>query len=396
MRLLLIFFPFLLNAQVPGCTDPQALNYDSQATLNDGSCIYASANLTANLIGDLPGELPEASGVYFYNNALWSHNDSGSEAKLFVFDPFTANIEKEVFIGDSQVDWEELTYSDAYFYIGDFGNNSGDRTDLKIIRFSESELSPDFYDTIVQRDTIFFSYPDQSDFTPSTTHDFDCEAFFVRDNSCHLFSKNRSSSFLRHYSFPALPGTYVANLVDSVELSGQVTAAAMDQNGVIILIGYTPPLYASFALLLWDYEASNYFSGNKRILNMGNVLVMGQQEGVCFDAPGHGYIVSEAVSALGQAARYFEFDVNPFVASNAGLSAQETKDFIPFPNPVKDILFVRVTQTGSEPVLISCDGRRFDLPTEQSGEFWQMDLSTLSPGYYMLHYNGVNYTIRKE
>ena len=396
MRFIIVFLPFFLNAQVPGCTDPQALNYDVQATTNDGSCLYATTNLGASLIGDLPPELTEASGVYFLNGLLWSHNDSGSAAKLFVFDPQTGAIEKEVYVGDSQVDWEALTYENSHFYIGEFGNNTGSRSDLMIIRFHESELTSNIYDTIQYADTIHFSYPDQIDFTPSSSHDFDCEAFFIDQDSCHLFSKNRSSSFVKHYAFPAIPGTYTANLVESVLLDGQVTSAAIDPNGTIMLIGYTPPLYNSFALLLWDYSSTGYFSGNKRLFDMGNVLVMGQQEGVCFDTPGQGYIVSEAVSTLGQNARYFEFDATGFLESHAEIESYASENIGIYPNPVTDWLIVDAFPFSNPPLLIGSDGRVIHVPLRATDTQWQLDVSQLLSGFYFLHYNGVIQSVLKQ
>lgn len=396
MRFILIFLPFLLHAQVPGCTDPQAMNYDVQATVNDGSCLYANTNLTANLIGDLPPELPEASGVLFLNGKLWSHNDSGSDAKIIAFHPQTGSIEKEIYVGASQVDWEALTYDNSYFYIGEFGNNTGSRTDLMIIRFAEAELTSNFYDTIQQADTISFSYPDQIDFSPSSTHDFDCEAFVIYQDSCHLFSKNRSSSFVKHYAFPAMPGTYVADLVDSISVSGQVTSAAMDSNGTLMLIGYIPPLYNSFAMLLWDYGTQGYFSGNKRMFEMGNVLVMGQQEGVCFDGPGHGYIVSEAVSTLGQDARYFEFDVTSFLELDAGIEPHIQNNMLAYPNPFTDQLIVEAVPWSNPPQIFGPDGRIIKVRTALIDAQWQLDVSECLSGFYLLHYNGQIQTIFKH
>ena len=42
----LLFFSQAGLAQIPGCTDPLALNYNAAATQNDGSCQYASAVIT--------------------------------------------------------------------------------------------------------------------------------------------------------------------------------------------------------------------------------------------------------------------------------------------------------------------------------------------------------------
>ena len=52
LLLLLLIFPFIGFGQVPGCTDSTALNYNSNATIDDGSCLYcyASANIGLDTI----------------------------------------------------------------------------------------------------------------------------------------------------------------------------------------------------------------------------------------------------------------------------------------------------------------------------------------------------------
>lgn len=394
----LLFFILLLlsgctNAQITGCTDVQANNFDPAATENDGSCTYDPTSIIPTLVGNLPAAIPEASGVFYLNGQLWSHNDSGGEAKLYAFDLMTGVITKEVVLGGSQVDWEDISYEAPYFYIGDFGNNNGDRTDLMVLRFSETELTSNFSDT-VHADTISFSYPDQSDFTASSSHDFDCEAFFVNNATCHLFSKNRLTTTVKHYTFPAIPGTYVASILDSLQISGQVTSADMDANGNILLIGYIPPLYNAFGVLLWDYSSGDFFSGNKRYLDLGTVLDMGQQEGVCFTGTGQGYIVSEEVSALGQQARYFQFDITDLLELSAKLTEEQLKN-LPFPNPVDSILVIPMSDLHEEaPVLYSSDGKHIDVIIELSGPNWILNLTELSSGTYILLHQGDLYPIQ--
>ena len=81
----------------------------------------------------LPGSLNESSGAIFFNNRLITHNDSGGEAKLYELDTISGIIEREVTIlNATNVDWEDITQDETSIYIGDFGNNNGNRTDLKI------------------------------------------------------------------------------------------------------------------------------------------------------------------------------------------------------------------------------------------------------------------------
>ena len=52
LLVLLLIFPFIGFGQVPGCTDSTAFNYNTNATIDDGSCLYcyASANIGLDTI----------------------------------------------------------------------------------------------------------------------------------------------------------------------------------------------------------------------------------------------------------------------------------------------------------------------------------------------------------
>jgi hypothetical protein len=71
---LLLFFTALLKAQL-GCTDPLANNYNPAATQNDGSCTYQNANISPIRSNTLPALLDETSGLIFWNDKIWTHND---------------------------------------------------------------------------------------------------------------------------------------------------------------------------------------------------------------------------------------------------------------------------------------------------------------------------------
>ncbi|MBK9638110.1 MAG: hypothetical protein IPO63_09940 [Bacteroidetes bacterium] len=42
---IVLCFAFNTQAQVSGCTDPQANNYNNAATINNGSCTYNATSL---------------------------------------------------------------------------------------------------------------------------------------------------------------------------------------------------------------------------------------------------------------------------------------------------------------------------------------------------------------
>ena len=338
--LLCLLFPTVLIGQF-GCTDPLAQNYNASATQNDGSCTYAATNVSYPLVDSLANELPESSGLEFWDQLLWSHNDSDNSSRFYGFDTLTGLISRSVLIENSpQIDWEDMTKDESHFYIGDFGNNAGTRTNLKILKIPFDSLTGNALDT-VQSEFIQFSYPDQTDFSGvNTNHNFDCEAFVFFNDSLHLFSKNRSNGYTKHYVLPTNPGTFVATLVDSVFVDGQITSAAFSSDSILFLIGYKPPAYSPFAFVVWDYHQNNLFSGNKRRLQLGSVLTMGQQEGVCFSSGKTGFISSEQVTALSQVSRYFSFDLSSLIVSTVGMNEDDSHPWSIYPNPFQETIFI--------------------------------------------------------
>jgi hypothetical protein len=324
-----------------GCTDPLAQNYNASAVQNDGSCTYAATNVSYPLVDSLANELPESSGLEFWDQLLWSHNDSDNSSRFYGFDTLTGLISRSVLIENSpQIDWEDMTKDESHFYIGDFGNNAGTRTNLKILRIPFDSLTGNPLDT-VQAEFIQFSYPDQTDFSGvNTNHNFDCEAFVFFEDSLHLFSKNRSNGYTKHYVLPTTPGTYIATFIDSVFVDGQITSAAFSSDSILFLIGYKPPAYSPFAFLAWDYQQTDLFSGNKRRLQLGSVLTMGQQEGLCFSSGKKGFISSEQVTALNQVSRYFSFDLSSLIVSTVGMNEDDSHPWSIYPNPFQETIFI--------------------------------------------------------
>ena len=111
------------------------------------------------------------------NENLISHNDSGGENTLYEFDISTGNISGAVNIDNSvNIDWEDIACDSDYIYIGDFGNNNGNRTDLTIYKVSINDYLNNTDSSIVAEE-INFSYSEQVTFisSPYSTN-YDAEA----------------------------------------------------------------------------------------------------------------------------------------------------------------------------------------------------------------------------
>jgi hypothetical protein len=320
-------------SQVPGCTDPIANNFNPLATINNGNCTYNNTPYTPALkVDPLIDTLAETSGLQWAGNALWTLNDGGGAAAIYKIDTITNALLQRVYLqGATNTDWEDIAFDGFYFYIADVGNNvTGARTDLKIYKFPLSIIPDHVTDPVVtiaadQVSVIRFTYSDQPQPPVSTganNTQFDCEAMIVDNGKIHLFTKNWIDLTSTHYLVDSvLPGAYVANPVETLNCNYLVTAADKAVgNNVITLLGYQPTGTANhFMHLLSGYRGGKYFNGNKRRIDLPNVLVMGQAEGICFKNGYYGYISNER----------FTYSIGgfPFTISQK-LRAFDIRDFV--------------------------------------------------------------------
>ena len=295
-----------LKAQY-GCPDPQATNYNANASMNDGSCVYSNTNYSLTFIDTLKPKLEEISGLVFWQNRLYGHNDSGNEPILYEMDTL-GTITKEIFLnGISNKDWEDITQDSLYFYIGDIGNNSGNRTDLCVYKFLKSSIGVNYFDTINinQIEKIQFSYPDQNDFTPNVNNTpFDCEALAFRNGKLHLFTKNWTGGPCVHYTIPTTAGIYTAQRLDSLNTQGTlITAADFSINNQLMLIGYLVTGLADCSMwYIYDFDNTDMFfkTGNKRKIFLDYAPIIGQIESACFKDSSRGYIANEHFNPIAQ------------------------------------------------------------------------------------------------
>jgi hypothetical protein len=267
LQFLFAFLPIGLLAQQPGCTDILALNYSTKATVNDGSCTYAPANIVISSSIKLPAELEESSGLVHWEKLLWTHNDN-TDTKLYGIRPDDGTLVRKIPLPKTNnYDWEEVTQDSQYIYIGDFGNNgNGSRRDLHIYRIQKAGTDS----TASRVDSIFFIYSDQTDFSntaPNQT-DYDCEAFIVSGDSIYLFTKQWVSGNCAIYSIPARRGRHVARKVATLETKGMITGATyLPEDRIIALTGYSK-LVQPFIYLLYDFKAPGFTRANKRKISL--------------------------------------------------------------------------------------------------------------------------------
>lgn len=284
------FFITISYSQTMDCTDKLASNYNPEAAINNCKCSYPFTKVKTKFTAKLSDSLIRTSGLIFFDNLLWTHNDH-FDSTFYGLD-LNGEIKKKTNLTKLKYrDLEEVSQDSAYIYIGDFGNNNlGNRKDLRILRIPKES----FYTPNPIIDTIAFSYPAQTDFSiqKANTTDFDCEAFIVMKDSIFLFTKQWTSQKSTIYSLTKNPGTYIAQLKETIDVDGLITGATLlpIRKG-IVLCGYSK-LLQPFIVLLYDYLNDDFETGNRRKIKLA--LPFHQIEAITTENEKLFYITNEA------------------------------------------------------------------------------------------------------
>ena len=248
--------------------------------------------LSPLLKSELPEEVKETSGLFFHNGRLWTHNDSGGKPILYALDTTTFEVVQRITLDKvKNKDWEDVCTDGENVFVGDFGNNKGNRKDLRIYMFPLADI-PQGGDAVLTVDSITFRFADQTDFSKRKVHDFDCESFFASDKNLYLFSKGWETGTTRLYRLPKTPGDYVAEVVNGFDSQGLLTGADYDrENHVLVLVGYVKTIWKPFMYLIFDFDENGERLSNCRF-EMPH-LAGAQTEGVCFFDNGRCYLTAE-------------------------------------------------------------------------------------------------------
>lgn len=190
------------------------------------SCAIAAAGQA------LPLAVPETSGLARGGarpELFWTHNDSGGGAEIFAIDGSARLTQAVAVDGAGAVDWEDIAAAPCSgghcLFIGDIGDNGGERESVAIYRIAEPAAG-------AERAAAFpipLRYPDRAR---------DAEALLAVDGRLYIVSKGREES-VRLFRVPeTAEGEAVGILEPVVELapppeagSDWVTAAAASPDG---------------------------------------------------------------------------------------------------------------------------------------------------------------------
>ncbi len=346
--------------------------------------------ITATVRGNLPSSVREASGVDYNGTDFWTHNDSGTN-KIYKVGS-TGSLKQTVVVsGATCRNWEDITHnaSRTSMFIGDFGNNNFDRTNLKIYKIS----TPSSSTTAVTASVINFSYPDQKQF-PAKWKNFDSEAFFHYDGKLYIFTKGDGSAigYTKMYTVPDAPGTYSAKLVDSFYVNSRITGAAISPDTKSVTLISNTKIF-----LFKNFSGTNFFNGSCTKISISGSWT--QKEGVSYSTNTKIYLVDE-----GSPGRLYSVDLSSYFSPVQRLESPEENTenpdtkftFNAFPNPASSFVNIQTGETFSslEIIITNLAGQiaRREI-IQNSPETLQLETEGLEPGMYVIRIIGDN---RKE
>lgn len=330
----------------------------------------------SSYLSSLDREVKESSGLLVLDGRGITHNDSGNEPKLFVIDLNSGYVVRSVFVRNTpNVDWEDISRDDQYLFVGDFGNNLGNRTNLRILRI---EIDSFLLKDTVEADFISFDYKDQTSFTsaPFETN-YDAEALISYGDSLFIFTKQWGNFKTRVYSLPKIPGDYSISAIDSLDTNFMVTGADTDESSDLAgIVGYN--FSRAFFIPLPIEELGNWSSYTFDVFPLETSGSM-QVEALGFDEFGTGYFTSED-NPFGDASLY------KIMRKSSGEALVELDNRnIVYPNPALDLVYFK-NLVFTEVVLYSSLGiiaGRFDSSPS-------INISHLEKGIYFAVFHGEN------
>lgn len=180
--------------------------------------------------------LKEASGLASsidQADLLWSHNDSGDEARLFALSKSGKARGQLHLDGVTAIDLEDLALGrdaagTSYLYVGDIGDNLRARSTVGIYRVREPVLSATSTDIHATPEVMTFTYAD------GVAHDAETLLLDPRSSELYVVTKDKSAGKLFRVG-PFVAGTVVAKEVGTVAVDTATGGSfAPDGSSVIV------------------------------------------------------------------------------------------------------------------------------------------------------------------
>jgi hypothetical protein len=191
-------------------------------------------------------KLKEASGLAASvknQGLLWTLNDSGNEAEVYLLDKDLKIVMTITLTGATNRDWEDIVVgpgpdpTQTYIYVGDIGDNDAQYRYKVIYRFPEPKLKTEDQIALSDFDKIIFRLDDRTK---------DTESLFIDAKSKNLYvvSKREEPVFVYELAYPqSTSDTVTATRMLSLPFTEIVAADCFNKSGDILMKNYTSVYY---------------------------------------------------------------------------------------------------------------------------------------------------------
>lgn len=212
--------------------------------------------------------IQESSGIVRsrqFEGVYWTLNDSGNPATLYAT-KLNGELIQEIWVQGSQnFDWEALGIDDQnQLWIGEIGNNSRQRTDLKVVVVAEPNP---FENTEVE---VIASYPYRY-----PNENVDAEGLFIANGVPYIVSKEQERAVLYRFTTLEVDTQHVLERVGKFTGAKWVTGAGLSMDGTRLAVCTYDAL--------WIYHGT---AGNLTEMIQGQPWHLSHNysgEAVCFD-----------------------------------------------------------------------------------------------------------------
>ena len=280
MRTGLFLFLFLFGAS---CFDKQSEPGDSE--------VFLPSRQLAELTDKKLGEVSGLAASFANPGYLWTHNDSGNPAVVYLVNEQLQIKLSCTLKGVKNRDWEDIAVGPgpdakkSYIYIADIGDNTAKHAEKYIYRFEEPVLNDQTSElTISEFDKIVFILEDGKK---------DTEALLVhpKTKDVYLVSKREKPVYVYRLKSPArTDDTLVADRVLSLPLT-QIVSAGFSPDGREILMKNYENIY------YWNIHGHSIADGLGSKPRVLPYTEEPQGEAITFNMDGSGfYTLSEKIT----------------------------------------------------------------------------------------------------
>ena len=256
------------------------------------SCKDTSSKSELEFKEELSKPLNEISGMTADGNDFWVITDK-PKAVVYKINS-KGKVEQEITVKSVEASDVEAVANDSNFvYIGDVGDNEGNREERQIIRIAKSAIGAD-KNAEVPGEVITFRFSDDTTVDKKKKNNYDCESLISYGDSLYLFTKRRTDLQTELFSLPKMPGRYTARLVGVFDTRGLVTDAAINPfNNEVALTGYNKGHKFPFILLLKNFQGCNFFTGETERIELADKPWDWQMESITYNNDGKLFFACE-------------------------------------------------------------------------------------------------------